>query len=184
MAVEPGDLRTCLGHFATGVTVITCSDGEQVHGLTVNSFTAVSLSPPLVLVSIDRRAKALEKLRSNRFTVNVLSSEQAAHAQHFAGRPDDALDLGWEEGPSGRRLSNCLAYVGCSPWRDYDGGDHVLFLGMVEQIEWCRSKPLLFYRGGFGSLSTFDEIERSLWELEATPGWMSAGGLVVPQLEQ
>jgi flavin reductase (DIM6/NTAB) family NADH-FMN oxidoreductase RutF len=181
MPIEPRDLRTCLGHFATGVTVVTCLDGGRVRGLTVNAFTSVSLSPPLVLVSIDRRAKSMDALRRNNFTINVLSAEQAEHAYHFGGRTNDLLDLAWERGPFGPRLARCLAYLGCSPWRDYDGGDHVLLLGQVEQLEWSQGEPLLFFRGGFRETVLHNEVERSYWELASTPGWLGEAPLTPPQ---
>lgn len=88
MAIDPRELRQCLGHFTTGVTVITCNgeDGEP-HGATVNAFTAVSLDPPLVLVSLDRRSRLCGLIDSRPFTVNVLESHQKDLALHFAGKP-------------------------------------------------------------------------------------------------
>ncbi|MDT7601733.1 MAG: hypothetical protein QOK26_3810, partial [Pseudonocardiales bacterium] len=87
MAVDPRELRSCLGHFATGVTVITCDGDGTPHGATVNAFSAVSLDPPLVLVSLDRKSKACKYLDGRPFTVNVLTEPQDDVALHFAGRP-------------------------------------------------------------------------------------------------
>jgi flavin reductase (DIM6/NTAB) family NADH-FMN oxidoreductase RutF len=87
MAVDPAALRSCLGHFATGVTVITCDGDGSPHGATVNAFTAVSLDPPLVLVSLDRKSKACKYLDGSPFTVNMLTEPQDDVALHFAGRP-------------------------------------------------------------------------------------------------
>lgn len=147
------ELRHCLGRFATGVTVVTCQSGQVKHGVTVNSFTSVSLEPPLVLVSIDRRAKACNLLKDNAFVVNVLQKKQWNLAMHFAGRPNDSLSIAWEEGMEGPRLTNCLAYIECRPWRSYDGGDHVLYLGEVTHFKANDGDPLLFYQGKFHHLS-------------------------------
>ena len=105
MAIDPRELRRCLGHFATGVTVITCGvqDGAP-HGATVNAFTAVSLEPPLVLVSLDRRSKLCSLLEADRpFTVNVLEAAQKELALHFAGRPNQ--DVVWDADSDVRRAA-------------------------------------------------------------------------------
>src|SRR3954465_7893460 len=89
MAIHPRELRQCLGHFTTGVTVITCAGADGApHGATVNAFTAVSLEPPLVLVSLDRRSRLCALLEAAPFTVNVLEASQKDLALHFAGRPN------------------------------------------------------------------------------------------------
>ncbi|MEU0883745.1 flavin reductase family protein [Lentzea sp. NPDC005914] len=138
------ELRDCLGHFATGVTVVTCEIDGVKHGATVNSFTAVSLEPPLVLVSLDRRSKACHHLDNRPFVVNVLKADQGDIAMHFAGRPA-ARPIPWD----GTRIRDSLAHIVCAPWRSYDGGDHVLYLGEVEEIEVHQGDPLVFYRGAF-----------------------------------
>lgn len=147
------EFRNCLGHFATGITVVTCQSGRVKHGITVNSFTSVSLDPPLVLVSIDRRAKSCQLLKDNNFVVNVLKKNQWSLAMHFAGRPNDSLSIKWEEGRTGPRLADCLAYIECRPWRSYDGGDHVLYLGEVIHFASNEGDPVLYYRGKFRHLS-------------------------------
>ncbi|MFS8104566.1 flavin reductase family protein [Lentzea alba] len=138
------ELRDCLGHFATGVTVVTSEIDGQKHGATVNSFTAVSLDPPLVLVSLDRTSKAGRHLGDRPFVVNVLKEGQSDLAMHFAGRPT-ARPIRWD----GTKLAEALAHIVCEPWRSYDGGDHVLFLGRVKEIGTSQGDPLLFYRGAF-----------------------------------
>ncbi|MGM8214681.1 flavin reductase family protein [Bacillaceae bacterium W0354] len=146
------DLRNCFGHFATGVTVITCVNDGEKHGLTANSFTSVSLDPPLVLVSIDRNTKALEKLKDNRFIVNVLHHDQKDTAMHFAGRPLNDEPFEWELSEYGYKIKNCLAYIECEPWAEYPGGDHVLFLGEVKAFNYSEGEPLTFYRGKFSTI--------------------------------
>lgn len=154
MSVDPRELRTCLGHFATGVTVVTCHTADgTAHGATVNAFTAVSLDPPLVLVSVNRASKVSGLLAGAPFTVNVLQHHQSDLALHFAGRPS-LEDVPWSGDAVGAspRLSDCLAWVSCTPWRRYDGGDHVLYLGEVQAFEVTRGRPLLFHSGRFHRL--------------------------------
>ncbi|KNB50710.1 flavin reductase family protein [Streptomyces caatingaensis] len=149
MTLDPRQLRTCLGHFATGVTVVSCGPDGAPHGATVNSFTAVSLDPPLVLVSLHRDSKAARLLPGRPFTVNVLAGEQAALARHFAGRGSGAAPR-WIPSGTGLapRLAGSLATVSCAPWATHDGGDHLLFLGRVEEFAVRRdARPLVFYRG-------------------------------------
>lgn len=130
-ALDPRALRSCLGRFATGVVVVAFDGPHGRHGLTINSFTSVSLEPPLVLVSIARSAKAHDTLRERAFSVNVLGAEQERLARRFAGAPDDGQPVLWQDGAHAPRLAGALAHVECLPWRDYDGGDHTLFLGRV-----------------------------------------------------
>ena len=153
------ELRNCLGRFATGVTVVTCRGEDGYHGLTVNAFTSVSLEPPLVLVSIDRRNRAERFLRGAPFTFNVLAADQEREALHFAGRSQDDLQIEWEEGRLAPRLARWLAYIECSPWREYDGGDHTLFLGKVEEFAYRDGAPLVFYAGEFRVLNYGSEEE-------------------------
>lgn len=173
MTVDSRELRNCLGHFASGVTVVTCHGHEDTaHGMTVNAFTAVSLDPPLVLVSIDRRTKGCDLLDRAPFTVNVLHSGQRDVALHFAGRPQASLDLSWEEGKLAPRLLGCLAHLECEPWASYDGGDHVLFLGQVHTLDYADREPLLFYTGKFHQLGTAYDLPW-LESLDCpTTGWL------------
>lgn len=128
---------------------MTYRHGGEPRGATVNAFSSVSLDPPLVLVSIARKAKACPLLQDQPFTVNVLSARQIGVAMTFAGRPDDAAVIEWEQGRHAPRLRHTHATLECTPWRSYDGGDHVLYLGRVEDIAIRDSEPLLFYGGSF-----------------------------------
>lgn len=153
MTVDARELRRCLGHFATGVTVVTCEGGGAPHGATVNAFSAVSLDPPLVMVSVDRKTKACGYLDGTPFTVNVLAESQDETALHFAGKPM-ADEPQWQR-PDPRlapQLAGSLATVSCVPWRSYDGGDHVLYLGEVVDFAFTGDDPLVFYLGGFRHL--------------------------------
>ncbi len=150
------DLRATLSRFATGVTVVTTADddGTQVHAMTANAFTSVSLDPPLVLVSIDHRTKMHALLpATNRYGVSVLAADQERIAMHFAGRPlAEPGDLfEWESGVPFVR--EAIAFVGCSLHAAHEAGDHTLYLGRVEHLASRHGHPLLFHRGAFGQLS-------------------------------
>lgn len=146
------EFRNCMGRFATGVTVVTCNEEDECHGLTANSFTSVSLNPPLVLVSIDRNTKAYHKLKNNRFIVNILASNQQDIALHFAGKPYQELPFKWEKTDFGHRIKYSLAYIECEPWAEYDGGDHVLFLGKVVNFNYENGEPLGYFGGKFSKI--------------------------------
>jgi flavin reductase (DIM6/NTAB) family NADH-FMN oxidoreductase RutF len=138
----------------------------------VNAFTSVSLDPPLVLVSIDRRTKGCDLLSEAPFAVNVLHEGQRDVALHFAGRPQASLSLEWEEGKLAPRLVGCLAYLECEPWQAYDGGDHVLFLGQVHSLEHREGNPLVFYTGRFHELGRAYDLPW-LESLDCpTAGWL------------
>lgn len=144
--------RDCLGRFATGVTVVTFDGTSENstpkrHGLTVNSFTPVSMQPPLVLVSIQQSVQAHTLLTDRPFTVNVLSAEQRDIALHFAGKPN--AQPAWIEGDHAPRLADTASWLECTPWATYEGGDHTLFLGKVEHLDCRRGDCLGFMDGSF-----------------------------------
>lgn len=159
--LEPRHLRSCLSRFVTGVAVVSYVVDGEPRGVTVNSFTSVSMDPPLILVSLARTAKAVEHLSEVPFTINVLKAPQLDIAMQFAGRPREGLKVGWEErgddlAPS---IRGALATFRCRPWHSYDGGDHVLQLGEVVGADVPGDgEPLLFDRGRFAmvGLSLFD----------------------------
>lgn len=151
--MDTRELRNCLGHFATGVTVVTYQTENGPQGITVNSFTSVSLDPPLILISIDRKTNSVNFLKNNSFTVNILKDTQEDIAMHFAGRPLENPPFQWEQGGSSPRFIDSLAYLECSPWKEYDGGDHVLYLGEVKDFSFKQGNPLTFYRGQFGQVT-------------------------------
>jgi flavin reductase (DIM6/NTAB) family NADH-FMN oxidoreductase RutF len=150
MTVDARELRTCLGQFATGVTIVSCGTGEAVRGATVNAFMAVSLDPPLVAVSLDRRSKLCRHLRAQPFAVTVLGSEAHDTALHFAGLPQPDVGIEWDHGPTTPAVSGGIATFICTPWATYDGGDHLLYVGQVQEItRRLNGSPLLFFGGTF-----------------------------------
>jgi flavin reductase len=153
--LDPRHLRRCLGRFATGVTVVSYRSGDEMRGVTVNSFTSVSLDPPLVLVSIARGAKAAVALRDAPFTVNVLAADQLDLAWTFAGRPVDGARVRWASQIGGvAHLRGAAAWFECAPWDAIDAGDHVLFLGEVVAHDQRQVEPLLFQSGKFRALGS------------------------------
>lgn len=150
--MDTREFRNCMGKFATGVTVVTYDTEDGKHGFTANSLTSVSLDPPLVLVSVDRKIKSFEYMKKNNFTVNILKDTQEDTAMHFAGRPPEVLPFEWEEGENCHRLKESLAYIECEPWAEYDGGDHVLYVGKVTNFKYDDGEALGYYQGKFLSI--------------------------------
>jgi flavin reductase len=142
--------RGSLGRFATGVAIVTFDGVSKRHGITVNSFTSVSMEPPLVLVSIARTTRAHDELASRPFTVNILGAEQRTLAMHFAGKPGQ--DPLWVEGEVAPRLAGVLAFFECRPWAAYDGGDHTLYLGEVVDFNYRSGDALAFANSSFTTI--------------------------------
>jgi flavin reductase (DIM6/NTAB) family NADH-FMN oxidoreductase RutF len=160
--------RRTLGMFATGVTVLTTRVGEQVHGMTANAFMSVSLRPPLVLISIDRRARMGALLHEGtRFGVSVLEARQTGLSDRFAGRvADDPPEATFEVVHETPLVEGALAHLVARVVRSYWGGDHSLFLGQVEFARYGDGRPLLFHGGRYERLiedpRVFSQLPREL----------------------
>ena len=146
--------RRTLGMFATGVTVLTTRVDGQVHGMTANAFMSVSLRPPLVLVSIDRRARMSAMLHvGTRFGVSVLEARQTALSDRFAGRAAEGVpEPAFEVVHDTPLVEGALAHLVARIVRSYWGGDHSLFLGQVEFARYGEGRPLLFHGGRYERL--------------------------------
>jgi flavin reductase (DIM6/NTAB) family NADH-FMN oxidoreductase RutF len=156
-AIDAMEFRRALGHFATGVTVVTYQpDGiDEFRGTTVNSFTSVSLDPPLILVSLGRQTRSAAALHpGKRFAVNVLHHGQRDLAMHFAGRPNPETPVDWEVRDGVPHLAGSGAYFRCVARDVHEAGDHLLVVGLVEEFQAHGHPPLLFYRGAFEHLRT------------------------------
>jgi len=151
---DPATFRTVLGHFCSGVTIVTAVDRDEPVGLTCQSFTSVSLDPPLVLFVPAKAASSWPRIRAaGHFCANVLSEDQEALGRRFAIRGADKFaGAGWRPGPSGAPvLDGCLAYVDCAIEAVHDAGDHNIVVGRVLDLAVTgESSPLLFFRGGYG----------------------------------
>ena len=152
------EFRRVVGSFATGVTIITTvtEEGEAI-GLTANSFSSVSLDPPLVLFSLARKLHSHTAFESaNHFSISVLHEGQLPLAKQFAvSLGEKWKDVEFEMGTYGCRLiSQAAATLECEKYAIYDGGDHVIYLGRVLRIAANGEKnPLLFWRGKFGKIT-------------------------------
>jgi flavin reductase (DIM6/NTAB) family NADH-FMN oxidoreductase RutF len=145
--------RRTLGMFATGVTVVTTQVGEQVHGMTANAFMSVSLEPPLVLISVDRRARMHSLLHEGkRYGISVLGAEQEELSEHFAGRREGASEARFVVVRETPLVDGAVAQLVAKVVRSYWGGDHSLFLGQVEYARYAEGRPLLFHGGRYGRL--------------------------------
>src|SRR3984957_15937242 len=154
-AIDAMEFRRALGHFATGVTVVTYQpEGiDEFRGTTVNSFTSVSLEPPLVLVSLGTQTRSAAALRAgSAFTVNVLHHGQRDLAMRFAVSVQPDTEVEWEVRADVPQLAGCGAHFRCVTQDVHGAGDHVLVGGLVEEVQTQGHPPLLFYRGAFEHL--------------------------------
>ncbi|QBC31217.1 flavin reductase family protein [Pandoraea sp. XY-2] len=154
---EARQFRRTLAMFATGVAVITAprAEGPPI-GITVASFNSVSLAPPLILFSVDRRCLSLDDLcAAGRYTVNVLDESQRETSNRFAAARGNKWDgVSFDEAGIGR-LPGALAAFECEPHAQHDGGDHVIFVGrVVRHTARHDGRPLIFFGGQYRSLDT------------------------------
>lgn len=149
-------LRDAFGSFATGVTIVTTAgpDGMDI-GLTANSFSSVSLDPPMVLWSLARTSLNMDAFRnSGHFAVHILSADQETLSSRFASKGIDRFEgLALERGPEGiPLLPDCMARFTCRLAYQYEGGDHVIFVGEIVDFGHSARKPLVFHGGRYGML--------------------------------
>jgi len=147
------DFRRLCAEWATGVAVVTCiAPNGEPHGLTVNSFTSVSATPPLVLVCIDHASSVLPIFRTaTQFAVNILTAEQQELSTRFAQLPEGRFEgVAWHPGKSGAPLINdVLATLECETRTVIDQGDHAIFVGEAERASIAEGRPLLFFRSRY-----------------------------------
>jgi flavin reductase (DIM6/NTAB) family NADH-FMN oxidoreductase RutF len=152
-----GDFRRACGRFATGVTIACVMDARGTpHGLTVNSFTSVSLDPPLVLVAVGHSASVFEAFREARFfAVNVLSAGQRALSDRFARQGENRFDgLDWHAGETGAPVvSGTLAEIECAMRYRFTAGDHDLLVGEVVHADVREGAPLVYFGGRYRKLA-------------------------------
>ncbi len=158
-------LRNALGLFTTGVTVITTrGPGGKLEGLTANSFSALSLDPPLVLWSLSRRSPSMNGfMDSGHFAINVLGARQSALSHRFATPQHDKFEgLVVEHGLGGSPLlPDVLARFECQTHSTVDGGDHVLFVGRVHKVAYGAGEPLVFNAGRYCTAVALRNVESS-----------------------
>lgn len=158
LPLDSASFRQVLGHFPTGVTVVTAqpADGPPA-GLAVGSFTSVSLEPPLVAFCPSRTSGSWPRIESTGgFCVNVLADDQEHLCRVFAGKGDDKFrGLGWHPSPQGAPiLAGVLAWIDCRIEVVHDAGDHLIVVGRVTALAVEREAgPLVFFRGGYGAFT-------------------------------
>ncbi|MCV2866538.1 flavin reductase family protein [Albidovulum sediminicola] len=144
--------RDVLGQFATGVVVVTATGPRGPVGITANSFTSVSVDPPLVLWCAAKRSERFESfLRADHYAIHVLAADQLPLCRRFARSGQDFAELGTELTPEGQPLlPGCLARIDCLAQARHDGGDHAILVGRVLRATLREGDPLLFWRGRYG----------------------------------
>lgn len=157
MSIDQAAFRRAMSQFATGVTVITVRSGERVHGMTANTFTSLSLEPPLILFCVGKQARLAGLLGDDaRFAVSVLGAHQEAISRHFAGsQRAELVDRNYlQEGPAAPMVPDALVNLSCVLEAVHDGGDHWIVVGRVFEIHEPSQPrpPLVFFRSRYASL--------------------------------
>jgi flavin reductase (DIM6/NTAB) family NADH-FMN oxidoreductase RutF len=155
MTITSEDFKRALSRRASGVAIVTARAGERIHGMTVSAFTEVSLDPPLVLVCADKKSNTLPVIREGGvFALNVLARDQDALSNRFAVKKDEDRRFDGLEVDTGRTgaplLRGVAVNIDCRVFAEHDAGDHVLFIGRVEEVRSFDREPLLHFRGGYG----------------------------------
>jgi flavin reductase (DIM6/NTAB) family NADH-FMN oxidoreductase RutF/DNA-binding MarR family transcriptional regulator len=165
--------RRALGHFATGVTIVTAQAGGQLAGMTANSFSSVSLDPALILWSIDKKSNSLALFQqASHFAINVLAADQMDLASRFArSGADKFAGIDWRPGLGDAPcLPKGLATFECRRRQFIDAGDHFIVLGQVDRYQLSDRDPLLFVRGRFALSADYPVVAA-----DSTPGAQGAG---------
>lgn len=161
-ALDSAAFRRCLGEFATGVTIITTQAGDLRAGVTANSFSSLSLDPPLILWSIGRSSRSLEAFqKGTHFAINILSLDQVKVSQLFASKETDKFaHVAWEAGIGGSPLiDGALASFECETSAIHDAGDHLLLIGHVKRFTRREGRGLLFVQGRYGAAGDHPDLE-------------------------
>jgi len=155
--IDSKEFRDALGAFATGVTVVTATDRRGAPiAMTANSFSSVSLEPPLVLWSVNRTHDIADDfIEADHYAVHVLTQDQESFSNHFAGERTDKFEgIAYDTGTNGLPLLRaCSARFQCRVEQRYDGGDHVILLGRVIEMDYTTENPLIFHAGKYRRLT-------------------------------
>ncbi|MHC6227375.1 flavin reductase family protein [Pseudomonas sp. X10] len=163
-AIEPSSFREALGHYASGITVITSHMDDESIGFTCQSFYSVSMSPPLVSFSVMSSSASYPKIRqAGRFAVNILSGEQVSISNQFARRGTDKwCGVEWRESPLGNPIiAGSLHWLDCEIHAEHVAGDHLIVIGEVKALdlqEAAATQPLLYFKGQYCNLAEFGAV--------------------------
>lgn len=156
MPISNDEFRAALGHFASGVTVVTTIDADgKRHGITVSAFTSLSLDPPLILICIEKATASHDAfLESRVFVANVLNDWQMDISERFAAPHVDKFEgVGFSTGELGCAILNdVLVSLECTLKHAYDGGDHSILVGEVVHTIQREGKPLVYFKGSYRSI--------------------------------
>jgi len=157
--IEPASFREALGHFASGITIITTQVDDEPIGFTCQSFYSVSMNPPLVSFSVKASSFSYPKIcQAERFAVNILSSEQSHVSNQFAIRGADKWQgIDWQLSPLGNPVINdSLHWLDCKIHAEHPAGDHLIVIGEVKGLNLdvaAAARPLLYFKGKYGGLA-------------------------------
>ena len=163
-AIEPLSFREALGHYASGITVITSHIDDEPIGFTCQSFHSVSMNPPLVSFSVMSSSASYPKIRqAGRFAVNILSDEQVKISNQFARRGTDKWqEVEWRESPLGNPIIvGSLHWLDCEIHAEHAAGDHLIVIGEVKALnpqEAAAMQPLLYYKGQYCNLAAHSSV--------------------------
>lgn len=154
--LDKDSFRAALGRFASGITVVTTRDAAgRDFGMTISAFCSVSLSPPLVLVSVAHNASMYQALsQAEHFAINILADTQEPLSRRFAAKEADRFDgIGFTRGRTGvALLDDVVTWIECRRTAMHEAGDHTLVIGETLAMATSDARPLLYYRGGYATL--------------------------------
>ncbi len=159
MTVEPEEFRRVLGHFATGVSVVSAERPDGPVGMACNALTSVSLEPPLIAVCPAKSSETWPEIRAaGRFVVNLMNSDHQEAVLAFARKGTDRFaDVGYRAGDYGPVLDDAVAWIECELDAEHDAGDHTIALARVAQLQGREDlEPLVFFRGRYGTFKPID----------------------------
>ena len=153
--IDTREFRNACGRFATGITIVSTEvDGEK-HGMTANGFMSVSLEPPLILVSVGKKARSHDLIaQSGSYGVSILTAEQQPLSNHFAGRPDENLEVPWETLDGNPVIAGTLAQISAKVVDAHEAGDHTLYIAEVTAFNYSEGQPVLYYYTGYGEMKS------------------------------
>lgn len=168
MSVDQAAFRRIMGQFATGVTIITVQRGDLMHGMTANTFTSLSLDPPMVLFCVGKTARMARLLEgADGFAINILAADQESLSRHFAGRqgePESEIEL-LRQGPVAPLVPGSLGALSCTTETMHEGGDHWIVVGRVVELHEPNGEPvkqpLVFFGSRYATLSAQADTRRA-----------------------